>query len=1825
MKRLVKNFEIKKQILSLLLLSVILPHSNQVHCQFISDSPVEHNKLKLFELSETGKLNEGKPSQSITTYTSETTTVEIAAHMGTISRYLPIRSGGPCSYSQSLFFQDEINVSGKQITSVYYHVNSADYYKEKIEVYMGHSDSLRLRAYIDAKTNLTRVFHGEYEVLPGDQWIELKLDYPFEYNNIQNLVIAVIDNQKNTLPLYSSYFYEHYTGAGLLGPQLTAATSVSGPITAENPLFEGRGQPFRPDIRLEFNDIPKKPILMVQSTLLDVPYYDDLGEYPTKEQIESSIKILNKGNTAATITSVSFSSADFVYSGGTITIEPGESTDIEFLYTPSLAGEYIDTIKWTTDVPVVGDSMYFLKSTIYKRGNLYEGFEMVPAEFPGLFWEVTGIETPWERNTNWYINPGNYPNSWAYDRFSLVQAWVSSYIDTLITPALDIKTGDSLTFYAYAGASSSDSLPVVYSSDKENWNTLSNIALKRPDLGSNDPKAKWTRYKINFDGISGKIWVGFVTKDCVVHLDKVEGPALYLENDDLLISRIEGNNALTAGVENLLNVGVINYGNLSNSDYVVKLMQVGNPDIELAEVTGTELISVEENVIPINWIPTTEGDYQIYARVVPTNTDPQPGNNFSDTLDVTVYSNTTLSKTLGEKTGQTGFIYPINFNFNSSLGQGIYFADELQLGNCVINEISLSMQMVEDLPYQEITVWMGETEKTSLDGGLISSNLLTQVFHSDSVKFYNGDFEWRIVFDQPYHYQGGNLVLMIHKPFTSEYYSGHNQFNTSFNPEHNVTRSITFVDRSTNINPEFPPPADLPWNDETPYWQMFFNYFANIKFSVDVDGLGNIQGTVRDYNGQPIKDVLVSIEGTYFRTITNSNGTYELPNLNPGEQNLIASRFGYYNQEAIVTIPNNFYQIKDFTLSERAKYSISGTVVDHNLIPVPDVAITITGYEDIEIMTLADGTFNDSIWDLNSYKLEVNKDGYLPYKNSFIVNGTNIDLSEIVLQEIPLHPHIVLANDVGDVVELSWNKPEPSLEHEFRFDSDIPDGKLGFTTSDVSHIGTVFRYSALIDSVSFYFDSAKATDLAKVIILGLDNIGRPEPSKVLHISDTFRIEKNAWNGYKLEVPVYASNGFYIGISAQGYLGIGTAEPTAQYPFKAETFFTTYNADSTLITFYKPFELERHMKTLMLRANGYNYGESDLLYGKNSFTDSFPEPETIENDNTDIGQYSLDSYTIYRFTKDDINNPDNWALIASGITDTTYIDNSWNTALKGVYHYAVEANYDSGKNSFRMKSGRIGKNMTSDVSVTLNLPENYVLPGTRVKLISCDHLEDEIVEYATENNTILFSKVWNGNYYLQAYHPNASLYRELVTLENSTESFTIEFESAFPKPENLVIEKMQPGSVKLSWEEPLVMEKILDDNTAESGFFFLPGQIGEFGNFYNDSVSIQIKSVKVYGRNHSWSQRDMKNTIKIYNSEKQLLTESEPFELPANRWIDIPVPAVKVTGSYYITIAWNDIFRPSRVLALDITGEIGRTHKPAVVVDYRNHFEEFGSVGGFTGAFLIRPQYYHIDSTISTLAIGPTTQSVIVDEIEGYSFEAFNETADTYSSNEGITYKVFSNDELAKDKVYQNSAILENIKQGSNSASVSRMNEFGVSDTASIFYDYTEPSDDATLKAILVGNNFIDNFSSESLNYSYPWHESFTFYYPEITGLPTFPNTTVTYENNGSSYVNIHVLAEDKTHFNTYSVLFTHLTTAIEEHNHQEISVFPNPADAFINILSASGYELVIRDISGRTLIHQIINTDGLKLDISGFKPGIYTAEFIKNQTRSMVTIIQVID
>jgi len=198
-----------------------------------------------------------------------------------------------------------------------------------------------------------------------------------------------------------------------------------------------------------------------------------------------------------------------------------------------------------------------------------------------------------------------------------------------------------------------------------------------------------------------------------------------------------------------------------------------------------ELINpILDNSLGVNW-QASEAD----------GGTPGAANSSMNIVDLTIGTDSTSANTL-----------PLDYFWKNSLSETIYMADELVAGSITgsaLTQIVYYYNFVDNLPGMPVNIWVGETDLTQVPSTWIPAGELTQVY-SGTMDWVPGDNEAVFVLEQPYIYNGGNLVIMVNRPMDTAYYSGDDVFYYTDTPDFQG-RSVTLYSNTNTFDPYNPP------------------------------------------------------------------------------------------------------------------------------------------------------------------------------------------------------------------------------------------------------------------------------------------------------------------------------------------------------------------------------------------------------------------------------------------------------------------------------------------------------------------------------------------------------------------------------------------------------------------------------------------------------------------------------------------------------------------------------------------------------------------------------------------------------------------------------------------------------------------------------------------------------------------------------------------------------------------------------------------------------------------------------------------------------------
>ncbi|TVR39116.1 MAG: hypothetical protein EA394_09920, partial [Bacteroidia bacterium] len=1088
------------------------------------------------------------------------------------------------------------------------------------------------------------------------------------------------------------------------------------------------------------------------------------------------------------------------------TVVAEDITETDFLDTmvPGI-GNYFYNVTASNDIGTGGTAASNIALLGAEGILMYETFDYPTGAIPPG-WTLQGVAHAWAV-FNSSMAGGEAPEL----RFNWSPA--ATGLSRLVTYPIDVEGHEELrlTFKQYLnnfGTNEGEIAAIDVSFDGgDTWDAIWEIVIEADvppgtyELYFDIPAGETEmHFAFRFDGDSFNINQWYID-------DMILEPVV--ENDLVGVS-ITGNSTPSEGVESIYTITVLNAGTETQTDYTVKLMKEGG--VELASIPGDPIEFAETLTYQLPWTPEIgeTGPTFLYGYVE-FAADEVPGNNQTPNLNVVVQPGDIVAVTIGDGDNMQGL--PYNFFWHYSLSQTLYYPDEIGLGGGVITGIQYYNDFNEAYMDRDVMIWLGETDADDLSDGWIDPASLQLVFDG-TVDFPAGENDIFINFDDIYVYGGGNLVVYSYKA-DDVWSSGKNFFNTD---DPNSNRSRRAQRDGTPYDPVDP---DQPG--------ALLQYFPNITMFFSTAGLGALEGTVTE-NGDALEGVHVHVMGTNSTAMTDENGFFEFPFLLPGTYDIHFSKFGYADTiEEDVLIEEDETTIVNTTMDALPLVTVSGFVGGSDF---PDVGlegavVTLTGYDDYEVETDADGEFEiEGVFANNDYDIHVSYPGFVAYSGVVQVGATDLVLDDIILLEIALPVSNVVAEEVTEGALITWEEPggEPA---EFRYDDGIVDAQLGFQGTWNSVMGAVhFRDAELHEMTWYLTEEGGPHATVKVWVLGLTADGLPDRDNVVYSAENVPNIDNQWNTYEFADPIEMSDGFFIGVSYNGFLGLavddGVGEP---WDFVPGTQFGVFDITDPTSAFtdisFWGFEVN-----YLLRGYGLDFGPAKSQ-GK-YFADTPPigpapvyskvEPAIDAGDpdyqstpvaEASSGSRALESFNIYRFLIEDQGDMDAWTNLATGVTDWEYTDTDWYDLDEGVYRFAVVAVYTNDVLAPPALSNELalGMNVEFTVNVTTNSGDSP--EGAEVTLVNQSGNEDHVYHMtAPADGVVVFPSVWMGTYDLHIDLAGFEHYHvEGIEIDGDGLSYDAELVEIIVTPFGLIVETdgLDAGQAHFSWNNILAAE------------------------------------------------------------------------------------------------------------------------------------------------------------------------------------------------------------------------------------------------------------------------------------------------------------------------------------------------------------------------------------------------------------------------------------
>jgi len=255
---------------------------------------------------------------------------------------LPLQPYYQYNYTQSIYLQSEINMEDKRIESIFYYWNGGEEgftYKDWV-IYMGHTTKTAFASTSDwvPSAQMTKVFDGEVWIPAIEGWVEIILDLPYDYNNEDNLVIAVDENSPGYSGSESAFFYNTYSTENR---SIRYYDDDVNPDPQSPPVADYLVDGFA-NLLLQMEDLPTGPIFRIDPTSKD--YGVILLDNESNPQ---SFKIRNRGIGTLTINGVEITGSDAGQFNLTdpnlypMALAANEWTEVSVTFNPTTEGQKI--------------------------------------------------------------------------------------------------------------------------------------------------------------------------------------------------------------------------------------------------------------------------------------------------------------------------------------------------------------------------------------------------------------------------------------------------------------------------------------------------------------------------------------------------------------------------------------------------------------------------------------------------------------------------------------------------------------------------------------------------------------------------------------------------------------------------------------------------------------------------------------------------------------------------------------------------------------------------------------------------------------------------------------------------------------------------------------------------------------------------------------------------------------------------------------------------------------------------------------------------------------------------------------------------------------------------------------------------------------------------------------------------------------------------------------------------------------------------------------------------------------------------------------------
>ena len=955
---------------------------------------------------------------------------------------------------------------------------------------------------------------------------------------------------------------------------------------------------------------------------------------------------------------------------------------------------------------------------------LVEGFE--DEDFPPAGWtayDVDGGEAQWK-----LISPV------AHSGENSARHWYASPMQEgwLITPKITLPDDAEsiLDFWSVNAFAEYNYHNGIWISTTDN--SIESFTLIK-QLSEEELSSPWKKIRISLSEFMGsEIYIGFKYQGQNADVWYIDDVSVKYAGTDGAARKLYGVDSPMVGESFVYSASIENLSEEPLTGYTVNLID-DEDNILTFNTTGEEIAPNETLFVNMLWTPTTTGAISLRAVLVLPD-DINLANNTTNELEINVMpASNLIERTIGTDLSRS-FLFPINFHWQSSRTQTIYYSHEIMGGSGKIFQIQYFNDFVEGLEHKPIQIWMANTTISDLYEWLPESEF-TLVFDG-YIDFPIGKNTINIPLDMLFEYTGANLVIMTNRPMDNNYYSMNNLFYS--------TRTTDFGYRGLSYNSS---------DDEFNWTQPGVNadWHPNTGLSIALEDLGSASGIVTD-GTTPLADAVVEIVGANQKCTTDANGNFNFKYVMPGEYQITVKKYGHFDATGSLTVTSNNNTEINITLMPFPRYTVSGKITDNcQTAGVQDVVINVTGYDDYATTTDIAGNFTiPNVYGGFTYNIQAKSKGYETYTSTFEVNEHLTHNIELTIITFPVRNPV--AEIVNDKVVVNWDTPLFTTPKSYILDDGSFENGWAIASGFEAWLGNEFAVetSGTLTSIDLYgIQNPNAS--GKMVTIDIFN----EKKELLGTSQQFQIPNDQWMNIPLDEIPYSGT-FYVMVHWTDTDGdtnwIGTDENGAN---------ATAGWD---ILQYEGLWGSVHLNlggepfVFMMRAN-VNEDAKSVTYGadKNEKADNL-----------------LTGYVLYRFNE---GAPESsWNELSTNISELLYTDNDWSTMPNGIYQYAVKAVFSGCAmsearltNSLVKSNIKVKESLLSNVKIYSYLNNVYIDNEANITIKSVEITD--ITGRKLYQNTISKEKtviplhVAKGIYFITLTAQNNSIYTTKIFIGN----------------------------------------------------------------------------------------------------------------------------------------------------------------------------------------------------------------------------------------------------------------------------------------------------------------------------------------------------------------------------------------------------------------------------------------------------------------------------